>query len=219
MAGWADASRIQVRTREFARHGGQIHVRTRPLGRTVFFFDKMWELWVTMKSAVQIWRIVVIKPVSNFKSFVLQLFSSWLTPNSWPLYSLNQSGLRKERNMTLHRYPFYKTMFTLQSGPEWEIPAQHRQSWLDRCSDKLGLPAGRSGVISDKNAQNSKILSGQKRGISGNFGIKHLWGLSGVLPRPATGLESGDKNENSCQVHSFLIVGCHGVHKDPGKCP
>ena len=83
--------------------------------------------------------------------------------------------------MTLQRYPFYKTIFTLQSGPEWEIPAQHRQSWLDQCSDKLGLPAGRSGVISDKNAQNSKILSGQKRGISGNFGIKHLWGLSGVL--------------------------------------
>ena len=61
------------------------------------------------------------------------------------------------------------------------MPAQHRQSWLDQCSDRLGLLAGRSGVISDKNAQNSKILSGQIRGISKNFGIKHLWGLSGVL--------------------------------------
>ena len=37
MAGWADASQIQVWTREFARHVGQIHVWTRPLGRTVFF--------------------------------------------------------------------------------------------------------------------------------------------------------------------------------------
>ena len=64
---------------------------------------------------------------------------------------------------------------------EWEIPAQHRLSWLDQCSDKLGLPARRSGVISDKNAQNLKILSRQERGISGNFGIKHLWGLSRVL--------------------------------------
>ena len=45
---------------------------------------------------------------------------------------------------------------------------------LDPCSDKLDLPAGRSGVISDKNAQNPKILSGQKWVVSGNFGIKHL---------------------------------------------
>ena len=45
---------------------------------------------------------------------------------------------------------------------------------LDPCSDKLDLPAGRSGVISDKNAQNLKILSGQKWVVSGNFGIKHL---------------------------------------------
>jgi len=46
---------------------------------------------------------------------------------------------------------------------------------------QIGLPAGRSGVISDKNAQILEILSGQKWGVSGNFGIKHLWGLSGVL--------------------------------------
>ena len=52
---------------------------------------------------------------------------------------------------------------------------------LDPCSDKFGLLAGRSGVISDKNAQISNILSGQKWVVSGNFGIKHLWGLSGVL--------------------------------------
>ena len=41
--------------------------------------------------------------------------------------------------------------------------------------------AGTSGVISDKKAQILKILSGQKWVVSGNFGIKHLWGLSGVL--------------------------------------
>ena len=40
MASWADPSWIQVRTREFARHGGQIHIRTRPLGRTVFFLTR-----------------------------------------------------------------------------------------------------------------------------------------------------------------------------------
>ena len=54
---------------------------------------------------------------------------------------------------------------------------QRRQSWLDQRSDKLSLPAGRSEVISDKNAQNSKILSGQKWGVSGNFGIKHFMGI------------------------------------------
>ena len=40
----------------------------------------------------------------------------------------------------------------------------------DPCSDKLGLPAGRSGVISDENGQISKILSGQKWAVSGNLG-------------------------------------------------
>ena len=50
MAGWADASWIQVRTREFARHGGQIHIKAP--WQNGFFFDEMWELWVTMKSVV-----------------------------------------------------------------------------------------------------------------------------------------------------------------------
>ena len=41
---------------------------------------------------------------------------------------------------------------------KWQMPAQQRRrSWFDRCLDKLGLPAGRSGVIEDKNAQITKI--------------------------------------------------------------
>ena len=43
--------------------------------------------------------------------------------------------------------------------------------------------AGRSGVILDKKAQILKILSRQKWGVLGYFGIKHLWGLSGVLSK------------------------------------
>ena len=42
---------------------------------------------------------------------------------------------------------------------KWQMPAQQRRrSWLDSCSDKLGLSARRLGAISDKNAQILKIL-------------------------------------------------------------
>ena len=56
---------------------------------------------------------------------------------------------------------------------KWKMPAQQtRQSWLDRCSDKLlGLPAGTSGVI--------KPVILDKRAFSGNFGIKHCGNYQG----------------------------------------
>ena len=54
---------------------------------------------------------------------------------------------------------------------------------LDPCLVKYGLPAGRSGVISVKNAQILKILRGQKWEVLGKFKIKHLWGLSRVSSR------------------------------------
>ena len=67
---------------------------------------------------------------------------------------------------------------------------------LDPCLVKYGLPAGRSGVISVKNAQILKFLCGQKWGVLGNFKIKHLWGLSRVLER--------------CVLWSTIIKKLHG---------
>ena len=81
MAGWADASWIQVRTRFFAGTWRSGPCLDKVLCQSGIFFDELWGLWVNMKQ---------------------------------------------------------------------QMPAQQRRrSWLDQRSDKLSLPAGRSGVILD----------------------------------------------------------------------
>ena len=98
-------------------HGGQVHVRTRPLNRVEFFDDLsgLSRLCFTMKSAGP-WQI--------------------------PVYN----------NQTCFKFQITTTTFLL-SGK-----CLLRGDWFHQCSDRLGVPAGRSRVISDKNAQNSTIL-------------------------------------------------------------
>ena len=57
---------------------------------------------------------------------------------------------------------------------KWRMAAQQRRRiGLDHRSDRLSLPAGMSGVISDKNA---KILSGHKWGF-GKFWDQTFMGI------------------------------------------
>jgi hypothetical protein len=90
------------------------------------------------------------------------------------LVVLPTSGNKKVRIVTVAAVQFYKAVFTLHFSGKW-VGSMFGQIWPT---------SRRSGVISDKNAQILKFLSGQKWGVSGNFGIKPLWGLSGVLPYP-----------------------------------
>ena len=46
---------------------------------------------------------------------------------------------------------------------KWQMPAQQRRlAWLDRCLDKLGLPARSSGAISEKMPKLRKICPDKK---------------------------------------------------------
>ena len=71
--------------------------------------------------------------------------------------------------------------------------------------------AGRLGVISDKKAQFLKNLSGQKWGNLGNFGIKHLWGLSGVLRNSTADAEYELNDHQSALAAHFGLPLALGV--------
>ena len=95
-------SRFGQELTSICRSGALLDKATCPSG--IFF--QVWVRCVSMKSGVRIRpmansRYSSNQLVSNFKLFVLQIFSYVLTPISWPLHSLNRNGLGWGRNMTL----------------------------------------------------------------------------------------------------------------------
>ena len=94
--------------------------------------------------------------------------------------TLLPTGKKKVRIVTVVTVQSIKSFSCYRDSFEREMPSKQRRL-VGSMFGQIWSTAGTSGVISDKKAQILKFLSGQKWVVSGNFGIKHLWGLSGVL--------------------------------------